>query len=96
MSSIETQKQYISIARNIMTELGIIREGTSIRLESITPVFSIFRDGYGKESKSENGYDVGISVTVGEPNIFGEVERQTYVVRLDKGENFVKLWREEK
>lgn len=81
--SIERQKSFISIARSMLTELGIIRESTSIRLESVCPY-------------SDSGYDIGISVTIGEPDLFGRVQRETYVVRLDGEKEFVKMWRENK
>lgn len=79
--SIEKQKEYIQVARDILKELGV-EEGC--RLESIVPY---------KVDGEDMGYDIGMSIVISK-DIFGDEKRATYYVRLDGDKEFVKFWRE--
>lgn len=79
--SIEMQKEYVQVARDILKELGIKEE---CRLESVVPY---------KIDGEDMGYDIGVSVVMSR-DIFGDEKRATYYVRLDSNKEFVKFWRE--
>lgn len=83
MSSIEHHKELIQNAVEIVKEFGI---STDWLLESIVPF---------ETEIAKYGYDIGLSCRIGEPSIFGEENRTTYIVRLDNDGDFEKLWREE-
>lgn len=83
MANIEQQKLLIREAANILEEFGI---SDNWRLESIVPVII---------DNEEMGRDIGLSCRIGNPNLFGEEKRETYIVRINHCGEFEKLWRKE-